>query len=115
MNLVINVELLDDLIILAPTGRLDTDTSTLLEDRVREGVESEKDVMMIEMNGVDYVSSFGLRVILGAAKKFSAKGGKLILCGLQKDVLNVFRISGFLKILTVADTREAALESLSGA
>ena len=68
MNLVINVELLDDLIILAPTGRLDTDTSTLLEDRVREGVESEKDVMMIEMNGVDYVSSFGLRVILGAAK-----------------------------------------------
>lgn len=112
MSLEIMAEEIKGVAVLAPSGRLDTNTAKLLEERVREAAETQSDALLIDMGGVDYVSSFGLRVILGAAKTYKARDGRLVLCGLRKDVMNVFRISGFLKILTVTEDRDTALADL---
>lgn len=114
MNLEIAVERGEDLVVLVPTGRLDTNTAKLLEERVTEATAADTH-LVIDMEGVDYVSSFGLRVILMAAKTYAQKSKSLVLCGLQKDVMNVFRISGFLKILTVVENRAAARDALNDA
>lgn len=114
MSLEIAVERVDGVVVLVPTGRLDTNTAKLLEEQVTAASAGDTD-LLIDMGGVDYVSSFGLRVILMAAKTYGKRAETLVLCGLQKDVENVFRISGFLKILTVVEDRAAAHAALTDA
>lgn len=112
MSLEIHEEQVGAVHVVIPTGRLDTNTAKLLDERLASVTGAQGCRIVIDMTDVDYVSSFGLRVLLMAAKKVSAKDGRLVLCGLKHDVLNVFRISGFLKILTVVDDRDAALAAI---
>ena len=92
-------------------GRLDTNTSTQFDRHCSERVGLE-DRVAIDLAGVDYVSSAGLRVFLMLAKKLQKGGGKLVLCGLAPAVREVFDIAGFSRILDLADDREAALARL---
>ena len=63
----------------------------------------------MNLAGLEYVSSAGLRVLLVTAKKLSRQNGKIVLCGLQDTVREVLTISGFLSIFQVAaDEAEAA-------
>ncbi|MDE7205684.1 MAG: STAS domain-containing protein [Lachnospiraceae bacterium] len=81
-------------------GRLETATAPKLE----EVVENELDDIMtltIGMENVEYVSSAGLRILLGAEKKMKAKGGKMVVEHVPDAVMDVFKITGFDKILTL--------------
>ena len=66
--------------------------------------------LVIDLSGVDYVSSYGLRVFLITAKTLRADPDAFALCGLRPEVLNVFQISGFDKILTI---RSSVAEKLA--
>jgi anti-anti-sigma factor len=71
--------------------------------------------MVIDCTALDYISSAGLRVLLGTAKRLSAAGaggagGTLRLFGLNETVREVFDISGFSTILAVFATEAAALK-----
>ena len=84
---------------LAPEGRIDTITSPELEEAITklpEGVTS----LTLDLAQVDYVSSAGLRVLLGAQKRMG--GGAMTVTNVCKAVRNVFDITGFSSILTVA-------------
>ena len=81
-------------------GRLETTTAPKLE----EVVENELDDIMtliINMENVEYVSSAGLRILLGAEKKMKARSGKLIVEHIPDAVMDVFKITGFDKVLTL--------------
>ncbi|MDR2113199.1 MAG: STAS domain-containing protein, partial [Candidatus Accumulibacter sp.] len=65
----------------------------------------------LDLSGVDYISSAGLRVVLLLAKKL-ADGGALVLFGLQQGVYEVFEMCGFVDILTIVKTRDEALNKL---
>lgn len=81
-------------------GRLETSTAPKLE----EIVENELDEIMqltVNMAQVEYVSSAGLRVLLAAEKKMTAKGGTLTVEESVPAVRDVFKITGFDKILTL--------------
>lgn len=67
---------------------------------------------VLDMSGLDYVSSAGLRSVLGVYKKIKGAGGNLLLCGLKGVVKEVFEISGFASIFQVFDTPAAALAKL---
>jgi anti-anti-sigma factor len=62
---------------------------------------------------VDYTSSAGLRVLLGAIKDTRALGGDIRLAGIQPDVQKVLNLSGFTNILKVFDTLDEATASFS--
>lgn len=98
--------------VLQLSGRLDTNTSTALDRHCAERVGLDARVA-VDLAGVDYVSSAGLRVFLMLAKKLQKGGGKLVLCGLAPAVREVFDIAGFSRILDLADGREAALAKLA--
>lgn len=94
---------------LAINGRLDAMTAPAAEATINKTIESGTSNLLMNLSGLDYVSSAGLRILLATAKKLSRQNGKIVLCGLQDTVREVFTISGFLSIFPVAvDEAEAA-------
>ncbi len=70
--------------------------------------ESERDVIL-DFENLKYISSAGLRVILMTAKTVQRQGGRLMVCSLSESVREVFKISGFDRIIPVEDSQEDAI------
>ena len=85
--------------IISVTGRVDTTTAPELDAGLKlEGTET----LTLDLSGVPYMSSAGLRCLLVAQKKMMAGGGSLTIAGLQPAVREVLDITGFSGILTLA-------------
>ena len=80
------------------TGHIDTVTAPQLEAELSLDAVEE---LVIDISGVAYVSSAGLRVFLSAYKTMARKGGMTIV-GAQPAVLEVFKITGFSSIFKLA-------------
>jgi anti-anti-sigma factor len=96
--------------VLAPSGRLDTDSATDLELALQDLIAAEARHFVLDFSGIGYVSSAGLRVLLMAAKQLEGHKGSLRLCGLNPQVRQVFDIAGFSKLFQIFANRAAALD-----
>lgn len=78
-------------------GRLDTTTAPELEAALElDGITD----LVLNFEGLEYISSAGLRVILAAQKKMSAQG-KMVIKNVNDTIKEVFEITGFIDILTI--------------
>ena len=84
---------------IALTGRLDTTTAPQLEGELRTCLNGVKE-LILDMAGLEYLSSAGLRVIL-AAQKVMNKQGSMVVRHVNDTVNEVFEITGFVDILTI--------------
>ena len=84
---------------LAVAGRLDTQTAPELEQEL-DAIAGGLKELTLDMNGLEYVSSAGLRVILKAQKIMNAQGS-MKLTNVADSIMEVFDITGFLDILTI--------------
>lgn len=91
----------DDVTIVAISGNLDSTTSPQAQQALDVVVAGGAKKIAIDFSQLDYISSAGLRVMLGTAKKLGATGGGLHAFGLNQTVREVFDISGFSAILHV--------------
>ena len=99
----------DDILILRPSGRLDSSSSPELERLLGEQLDAGCQRLVLDFSGLDYISSAGLRVVLLAGKKLRASKGRMVLVSLQDMVREVFDMSGFLALFAVADTLDEGL------
>ncbi len=90
-------------------GRLDSNTSPELEDRISETINNGTVNMIIDFEALEYISSAGLRIILKTTKDLKRHNGQLILCSMQDYVREVFEISGFDSFLPIVANLDAAL------
>ena len=81
------------------TGRLDTTTAPALDKTINEDIGETKN-LTLNLKGLEYISSAGLRVILGAQKKIQ-KVGSMKLTNVCEAVNEVFEMTGFADILTI--------------
>lgn len=88
-----------DRTIIAVTGRVDTTTAPELEAGLKL-VGNEN--LTLDLSGVPYMSSAGLRCLLTAQKMMMAGGGTMTIVGVQPAVREVLDITGFSSILTLA-------------
>lgn len=100
----------NDVTIVAFAGSLDSATAPLAQQAFDGIVASGGRKVLVDFSGLDYISSAGLRVLLGTAKRLGP--GALRLFGLNETVGEVFQISGFSTILAVFATEAKALERL---
>jgi anti-anti-sigma factor len=95
--------------ILALRGRLDTETAADVELALQDLVAGGERHFLIDMAGIGYVSSAGLRVLLALAKQLDGGKGTLRICGLNTSVRQVFDVAGFSKLFSIFADRTAAL------
>jgi anti-sigma B factor antagonist len=104
---------IDDITIISLKGSIDAMTAPQITEFI-QGLVSKGNIKLItDFSSVDYTSSAGLRVLLGAIKETRAQGGDLRLAGVQPDVLKVLNLSGFTNILKMFDNADAAVASYS--
>ncbi|MCR1840574.1 STAS domain-containing protein [Murimonas intestini] len=80
-------------------GRLDTTTAPMLEDEIKASIAGVQK-LELDFGGLAYLSSAGLRVLLGAQKIMNQQG-KMIIRNVNDTIMEVFELTGFSKILTV--------------
>jgi stage II sporulation protein AA (anti-sigma F factor antagonist) len=100
-------------LVVCPEGQINSANAGGIEAELLGQVEKGERKVVLDFSGLDYISSAGLRVVLLLAKRLKQQAGSLVLCGMQPHVHEVFDISGFLGILTVVDTRAAALAKIA--
>ena len=85
--------------VIALEGRLDTNTAPQLEAFAGELYEKDVNDIVVDMDKCDFVSSAGLRVIVAMQKRATANGS-LVFRSVVPEVMEVFEMTGFDKILT---------------
>lgn len=100
-----------DVTIITLKGSIDAMTAPKISEFIQGLVEKGKVKMVADFSAVDYTSSAGLRVLLGAIKDTRAQSGDMRLAGVQPDVLKVLNLSGFTNILKIFDDSDAAVAS----
>lgn len=103
---------LDGIVTFSLSGRLDAVTSTEADKQFGETIAAGNDKLLIELSGLEYISSAGLRVLLVVAKKIQQKGGRIALANLTANVKEVFEISGFSSIFKIFSTKIEAIDFL---
>ena len=98
--------------VLALSGRLDTETAVDVELSLQDLLAVGERQFIIDLAGIGYVSSAGLRVLLSLAKQLDGGKGTLRLCGLNASVKQVFDVAGFSKLFTIIADRATALKML---
>jgi len=101
-----------DVTLVAFAGNLDSKTSPRAQEALDGILAGGGRKIVVDFTALDYISSAGLRVLLGTARRLKGAGGKLRLFGLNETVREVFEISGFSTILAVVGTEAEALNGL---
>ena len=81
------------------SGRLDTITAPTLDKTIQEEI-GDTENLILDMKSLEYISSAGLRVLLGAQKKMQ-KNGSLKVMNVCEEVMDVFEMTGFADILVI--------------
>lgn len=102
---------LNDHLVIAPSGRLDSNTSPLLDRHLSAAIGRGDTRLVLDFSGVEYISSTGLSALLAAAKKLRATNGRLALAGLNARVRVVFEMSGFLRLFPTFPDVSGATEN----
>jgi anti-sigma B factor antagonist len=97
------------LLLIAISGRLDTNTAPEFDAQVTPLLAQPNPNIVVDLSGVTYISSAGLRSILQLVKHTAAHGGRVGLFGAPSHILEVIEISGFPALLDLYPNRESAI------
>ncbi len=110
----LTIETNNGVLVLSPRGRIDHRTGGEFGQALMSRVEGSQGTTELVVNfaGVDYINSVVLHVVLLVSKRLAGMKGRLVLCEMKDHILEVFKISGLDKVVTIADTEADALKRL---
>ena len=80
-------------------GRLDTTSSTQLENEIQSSV-GDIDKLVLDFGNLEYISSAGLRVLM-KSQKLMGRTRKFVLVHVSETIKEVFELTGFMDFLTI--------------
>lgn len=95
------------------SGRLDASGAEKI-DLAFNAVAGNNRGLIVDMSGVDFLASIGMRTLLLGAKTMQRRGGTLVLLTPQDEVRRAIEVGGLADLLPMADGREAALQMVAG-
>ena len=112
-----HVEKIDNVTLIVAQGRLDFSAAAAFQAQIEQvlaGVSGAGAAVVIDCEGLEYVSSAGLRVFLVTARNAQRTGLHFSVCALQHAVREVFELSGFSRVMAVQPDRSTALAAATG-
>ena len=103
-------------LVLGVVGRLDQDTSEAFRAELMMNVERvahDGAAVILDLSGLEYVSSAGLRCFMLASRQARAQHGRIFVAALQPMVAEIFEISHFNMVFQVCPTVREALAAAS--
>lgn len=94
--------------VLVVTGEVDVYTAPRLREKLVELVSQGHHQIVVDLEGVDFLDSTGLGVLVGGLKRARSHDGDLTLVCTQSRILKVFEITGLTKVFSIHDTVAAA-------
>jgi anti-anti-sigma factor len=102
--------------VVSPRGRLDHDNCDAFQHDLADHLDAcarEGAALVLDMSGLEYVSSAGLRCLMIAARQAAARQGRVVAAAPQPVVAEILQISRFNLVLPVYGTTREALASVS--
>ena len=101
-----------EITIVTVNGRLDAATAPVADKTIKKILKRDCLRMLFDFSTLDYLSSSGLKVILGAAKELRRKEGQIVLCSLSNLVKEIFEVSGLNSLIPITESVESGIEQL---
>ena len=79
-------------------GEMDTAAALEAEEVLKPIYNSEGNDVIIDCTNLEYIASSGLRILLSILKGAKANGSKVVMRGMNDDIKNVFKLTGFISI-----------------
>jgi anti-anti-sigma factor len=100
------------MVILSPVGSIDTNTCELLDKEIKKVLKRSISTLVLDMAGVDFVTSRGVSTIAKTRASLMQKDGDLAIMNLQPQVQKAFEIMCLLPALNVFESRDELDEYL---
>ena len=95
-----------DSLVINLDGRIDANSAKELEQQCFGWIDAGERKLVMDFSQVNFISSAGLRAILGLSKRIHAGGGRLVFTGIRGPIRDMFDIAGFLGAFPVVDQME---------
>ncbi len=111
--MMINKSTVGDVSIVAPKGTIDINSRAVLKEALDGLIDTGRTAILVDLSDVDFMTSTGLGVLLGVAKRVEEVDGQFALCSLSDDIQNIFETVGFTQFFEIHQNAKEALASLS--
>lgn len=96
-----NIEQLEDKYLVTLEGELDTAAAAEVEKTLQPLYTTDGKDVVIDCEGLEYIASSGLRILISILKGAKAGGSKVVLKNMNEDIKSVFKLTGFINIFEV--------------
>ena len=107
----INVNTIDQVTVVEIVGDIDGKTAPQVQEQILPLIQPDGKILL-DMSQVDYMSSAGLRLLLGTHRQATSNKAIVMLAGVNEEIQDTMSATGFLRFFTIHDTVTAALAEL---
>lgn len=108
----INVKSIAQVTVVEIAGDIDSNTAPQAQEQILPLAQQAARILL-DMSGVEYMSSAGLRMLLSMYRQMSRQDGSMVLVGLSEEIKDTMSVTGFLNFFTTRDTVDEGLQALA--
>ena len=115
MDLDLSTRLVADRALVTASGEVDLETASQLGEHAGAAVQEVCPHVALDLSGVTFMDSTGLKVLLALQRRADLAGGSLVLVGPRPPVVKIFALTGLDRAFTVVDSLEDLPQVIDGA
>ena len=109
----VTIERHGETLVAVATGRVDSTNAAAFQDELISSIDGDDPSVVLDLGGLSYISSAGLRVILLVAKQLRTKDAQFAVCSPSEPIREIFEISGFAQIIPMHDSQDEAIAAFN--
>lgn len=113
-QLELQTDQIEGVLIVSVAGRIDGLNAQEFHENLDKEIAGSENPVVLDLEGLSYISSAGLRSILLIAKTLQSRNTRFMLCSLSAPIREIFEIAGFDKIIDVLGSRSDAIATITG-
>jgi anti-sigma B factor antagonist len=108
----ISVQNVEQVTVVKVTGDIDSNSAPVAQEQIMP-LATPGSKLVLDMAGVKYMSSAGLRVLLSMYRQAARQDGSVVLVGLAEEIKDTMSITGFINFFTICDSVDDGLKALA--